>query len=331
MIYMKTGTRKKLIITILASAVVLAGILITVFILISDKNNPDVIVINKGDYSNSDFWGVVYAGMTEAISASEVNFEFVSPRYEHEIEKQKTLILEAIEKTPDVIVLVASDFNEIAPYAVMIAENGIELILLDSDVDVSYDYKRSFIGTNSIKAGKFLGETARDNTASDNKNAIVLSHNKGVQTADDREEGIKQGYGASNILETYSCNADEDIAYETTMRLLSDGVDIVNIFCTNENVTIGAARAVQELNLEDRIDIYGFDGSKEHVKFLEMGILNYTIIQSPYQMGYMAIKSAIALTDNEKIPKFIETDFLLINADNMYNPGYREILFPFIN
>jgi len=328
---MKINTKKKLVITSLLSVIIVAAILTTVFLLINDNKNPDVIVINKGDYSNSEFWKVVYAGMMEAASTSDVHFEFVSARYEHEIERQKEIILESIKKEPDVIVLVASDFYEIAPYAVKIAENGIELILLDSDVNVSYEYKRSFIGTNSIKAGKFLGETAGNNTFSDNKNAIILSHNKGVQTADDREEGIKQGYGASHILETYSCKADEDIAYETTMQLLKDGTDIVNIFCTNENVTIGAARAVRELNLKDKIDIYGFDGSKDHVKYLEMGIINYTIIQSPYQMGYLSINSAIALIENERIPQFVETDYLLINAENMYDPGYREILFPFIN
>ncbi len=330
MIYMKINTKRKLIVTIAIGVLVCVAILVA-FLVLYDNSNPDVIIINKGDYSNSEFWRVVYAGMTEAADKSDVTFSFVSARYEYEIEEQKALILDAIEKKPDVIVLVASDYYEIAPLAKKIFENGIQLIMLDSDVNVSYEYKESYIGTNSIKAGKYLGETASRNTPTDDRKAIILSHNKGVQTADDREAGIKQGYGASDILETYSCNVDEDIAYDIIKQLLLKDNEIVNIFCTNENVTIGAARAVQELELKDSINIYGFDGSKAHVRYLEMGILNYTIIQSPYQMGYLAVASALDLIDNKKLPEFIETDYLLINADNMYEPGFREILFPFIN
>lgn len=327
---MKTSSKKKVILAI-AIIFVLASIAATVLIIVLDKNkNHHIIVVNKSAYNGSEFWEVAYAGMIEAATAFEIEFEYMSPRHEYEIEVQKEVILNAIEKSPDAIVLVASDYYEIAPYAKMIVENDIKLILLDSDVDVSYDYKSTYIGTNSIKAGIFLGEKAKMNTTTKNKNAIILAHYIGVQTSDDRENGIKQGYGEENILDTYSCKSDEFVAYDTTKLIISEDDSVVNIFCTNENVTIGAAKAIEEMGLEDRIDIYGFDGSKEHVKYLEKGILNYTIIQSPYQMGYLSIENAVAILNNEKVSQFIETDYLLIDAKNMYDIGYREILFPFI-
>lgn len=330
MIYIKTKLSKKLIISFVAIAALTIIIGVALLSLIGDNSNVDIIVVNKCDYSKSEFWEVAYEGMMTAVSENGVNFEYMSPHYEHEVEEQKRVILEAIAKEPDAIILVASDYYEIAPYAVMIAESGIELILLDSDVYVSNEYKKTFIGTNSVKAGKFLGETAFENTTSDNKNAIILSHSIGAQTAFDREDGIRQGYGDENILDTYFCQSSEDVAYSITKKALMEDESIVNILCTNENVTIGAAKAVQDLGIENRIDIYGFDGSKQHVQFLENGIIDYTVIQSPYQMGYLSVENAIALLNNEDVPDFIETDYLLINADNMYDNGFREILFPFI-
>jgi ribose transport system substrate-binding protein len=243
---------------------------------------------------------------------------------------QKQVILEAINKKPDAIILVASDYYEIAPYAKKIANEGIKLVLLDSDVDVTFDYKETYIGTNSKKAGQSLAEIALKQTDGLNKNAIILAHQIGVQTSDDRESGIKDGYGEENILSTYSCKSSEDVAYSKTIQAITDDDSIVNIFCTNENVTIGAARAIEEMGLNDRINIYGFDGSKEHIEYLEKGILNCTIIQSPYQMGYLSVEAAVDVLNGKKIPQFIETDFLLIDIDNMYEIGYREILFPFI-
>ena len=58
--YMRISTKKKLFITILAAVLVTAGILIAVFLLVGDSNRPDIIVINKGDYSNSEFWKVAF-------------------------------------------------------------------------------------------------------------------------------------------------------------------------------------------------------------------------------------------------------------------------------
>lgn len=325
---MKANTRKRLLIIIISAIVVVAIIVVTLLVHLKDNKKHHVIVVNKSDYTDSEFWEVAYSGMTEAAEATDIEFDYMSPQYEYQIERQKGVILEAIDKKPDAIVLVASDYYEIAPYAKMIVENDIELLLLDSDVNVSYDYKKTYIGTNSIKAGKYLGETAKKNLGA--KNAVILSHFKGVQTADDREEGIKQGYGAELILDTYSCQADERVAYDYAKKLVQLDDSIKILFCTNENVTIGAAKAIEELGYQDKIDIYGFDGSKEHIKFLEMGIVNYTVIQSPYQMGYLSIENAVKLLEDKKIPEFIETDYLLIDADNMYELGFREILFPFI-
>ena len=332
MIYIKKKYSKRAIIIFASLSAILVIVVSVVAInyFADDNKNMNIIVINKCEYVVSDFWEVAYEGMKEAAIDNGVEFEYMSPLFEHHVEEQKQVILEAIEKNPDIIILVASDYYEIAPYAIMIAEKGIPLILLDSDVDVSSEYKRLFIGTNSVKAGNFLGETALERTEGDNKNAIILSHSRGAQTAVDREEGIRQGYGDENIVGTYWCQSDENVAYDIIMEVLVADKSIVNILCTNENVTIGAARAVSDLGLEDVIDIYGFDGSKQHVQYLERGIINATVIQSPYQMGYLSIETAVALLNNEDVEGIIETDYLLIDADNMYDEGFREILFPFI-
>lgn len=332
MIYINKKYSKKII--IIAASLVLA-ILIVASVLAfnyfsTDNKNMEIIVINKCEYVFSDFWEVAYEGMTEAAADNGVEFEYMSPLFEHQVEEQKQVILDAIEKNPDVIILVASDYYEIAPYAIMVAEHDIPLILLDSDVDVSGEYKRLFIGTNSVKAGKFLGETALERTKSEQKNAILLSHSIGAQTAVDRVDGIMEGYGEQNIIGIYGCQSDEDIAYSVTIEALTSDSSIVNILCTNENVTIGAARAVADLGMQDKVDIYGFDGGKKHVQYLEQGIINATVIQSPYQMGYLSIETAVALVNNEDVESIIETDYLLIDANNMYDEGFREILFPFI-
>jgi len=290
----------------------------------------DIIVVNKCGYDVAEFWAVVYAGMEEASDEMAIELTHMHAPYEYEIDKQKKVIEEAILLEPDVIVLMASDYYEIGPYAQEILDQGIKLLLMDSGVHITSDVMVPFVGTNSLKAGEFLGNLAKSEVDPSEK-AIVLAHYAGVQTSDEREAGIKIGFGESRISQTFSCDSDENVAYRITKDSLRKDKDITVIFATNETVTVGAARAIEDLELSDQVKLYGFDGSKKHVQYLEKRIIDYTIIQSPYQMGYLSIINAVKLANDEEVSEFTETDFLLISVENMYDVGFREILFPFVN
>lgn len=323
---MRTVMYKRLI--VISAILILTATLLIRFYWIKPVEYK-VIVVNKCSYEVAEFWETVYVGLTDASNDYDIKVDYMNANFEHQIDQQKEVILSAIESEPDVIVLVASDFYEIGPYAQQILDKGIKLLLMDSGVDVSSE-EVSFVGTNNIKAGEHLGTLAKMDQAEGDK-AVILAHYSGVQTADEREAGIKEGYGEDLIMGTYSCDSDETIAYEITKRLLTDEHNLSLIFATNETVTIGAGKAIRELEMEDKVNLYGFDGSKKHVQYLEQGIVDYTIIQTPYQMGYYSIANAAALAEGKFVKPFVETDFITISIDNMYEVGSREILFPFVN
>lgn len=296
----------------------------------SENDQIEVIVINKSNYDFSEFWMAVLAGIKEAAQEYDLEVSFMNAQQENEIDQQKAVIEAAIQVKPDVIVLAASDYYEIGPYAEAIVSAGIKLILMDSDVNMANKDQVPFVGTNSLKAGGFLGELAKTNGQASDR-AILLAHYSGVKTSDDREAGIKEGYGSERILHTYSCDSDADIAYALTKKMLLSDEPVNVVFATNENVTVGAAKAIDELGLIDDVALYGFDHSKKHIEYLEQGVIDYTVIQSPYQIGYLSIVNALELVRGNKVEAFIETDYLPISIDNMYEVGFREILFPFGN
>lgn len=296
----------------------------------SDNEQVTMIVINKSNYDFSEFWMAVLSGMNEAVEEYNIDVMYMNALQEDQIEEQKRVIEGAIKLKPDSIVLAASDYDEIGPYAEKILEAGIELILMDSDVRITTRDMVPFVGTNSLKAGEYLGKAA-DEAGDDSDRAILLAHYSGVKTSDDRESGIKEGYGPDRIKQSYSCDASAQVAYNITKKRLTEDPTITVVFATNENVTVGAAEAIDELGLENEVQLYGFDHSKKHIGYLEKGVVDYTMIQSPYQMGYLAIINALELARGNQVPAVIETDFLPINLDNMYDVGFREILFPFGN
>jgi ribose transport system substrate-binding protein len=103
---------------------------------------------------------------------------------------------------------------------------------------------------------------------------------------------------------------------------------ILGIVALNEIVTIGVARAIEDADAADRISVVGFDGAPEELAYLERGILKATVVQRPYNMGYMSVKTAVEYLKGSDVEPFIDTGSVLITAENMFKREYQELLFP---
>ena len=54
----------------------------------------------------------------------------------------------------------------------------------------------------------------------------------------------------------------------------------------NEYSSVGAARAVQKHDMEDRIQVVGVDSSQEAVQLMEKGVFKGIVVQKAFKMGY---------------------------------------------
>ena len=98
----------------------------------------------------------------------------------------------------------------------------------------------------------------------------------------------------------------------------------------NEAATLGAVRAVKEKRWTDRIKIVGFDSSIYQIKLLEEGILQATIVQKPFNMGYLSVETAVQALNGIKVNPKVNVDAVVIRKENMYIQANQELLFPFV-
>ena len=96
----------------------------------------------------------------------------------------------------------------------------------------------------------------------------------------------------------------------------------------NEIVTLGVAMAIEDSGASNRISVVGFDNAPQELAFLEQGVLKATVVQRPYNMGYMAVKTAVEFLKGDKVKPIIDTGSVLITAGNMFQREYQELLFP---
>ena len=100
------------------------------------------------------------------------------------------------------------------------------------------------------------------------------------------------------------------------------------IVALNDPTAIGAARALSASGRKEDVVLVGFDNSAAVLGFVEADVVRDTIVQKPFNMGYLSIKVALELIRGKRVEPFIDTGSQVINRQNMLLPENQQLLFP---
>jgi len=293
------------------------------------NTGPTKIIVIGKTTSNIAFWLSLRDGVDVAAKEYGIDYEYWGPDSESDIDTQISLVYQAIAQKPDAIILAATDYGRLAEPAKAIIDAGIPLVTMDSNVYGDDGQIGScFVATDNVAAGVKAGE-AMQALLPAGKKVAVISHQIGTTSSRDRDTGVRQGLGADTfVLPTVDAAGSEETAYELAVKILEDP-DIGGIICLNEYSTTGAARALIGAGLSGKVLLVGFDSSPFLNTSMEEGCLNATVIQRPYNMGYLAVVNAIAVLDGKKVDPFYDTGSILVTKDTMYLGENEKLLFPF--
>lgn len=292
--------------------------------------NEDVVVILKTTGPHMEFWQIVRAGIQAAASELNVDPMVVGPRFERDIDQQIEILAGVVEQRPDAILLAASDYNRLVPYVEAARESGITVVTLDSALNS--DIPVSFVATDNVAAGAEAGNEI-DRLVPERRQIAIISHIRGVATAIDREAGVLQALAhrpPEDLLGPFYVQNDLELAYETTVGLIERHPNLRGIVALNENSTVGAGRAIRDLELASRIALVGFDNSKEEIEFLEDGVVKALVVQRPFNMGYVGITTLVEALRGESVGPIIYTDAVLVRKKEMFTEENQKLLFPIV-
>ena len=158
---------------------------------------------------------------------------------------------------------------------------------------------------------------------------MIMSYVQGASTAIDRESGVRNFLqGKVQIKGTAYSSGEPDIAYQQAIQFLRTDMDLKGIVALNDPTTIGAARALSESGREKDVVLIGFDNSQTILEYVEAGVVRDTVVQRPFNMGYLGIKVALDLIRGNNVEPFIDTGSQVINRQNMLLPENQQLLFP---
>ena len=160
-----------------------------------------------------------------------------------------------------------------------------------------------------------------------------MSFVKGTGSAMQREKGFldhNSRYPGIKVVAKEYCNSDSKLAEDMAREIIAKKEKIDAIVALNADASVGVAKAIEGVKLAGRIKIIAFDNTLEEIEFLDRGVIQATIMQNPFSMGYLGVKHAVEAAEGKKIPGRIDTGSKVIRKENMYLPENQKLLFPFV-
>ncbi len=303
----------------------------------SDKLGPEqpkkprIAVIPKG--TTHEFWKSIHAGAVKAARELDVEVVWKGPLKEDDLKSQIDLVQRFTAQRVAGIVLAPLDSKGLRGVVKDATQNSIPVVVVDSALD-SNDAV-SFVATDNRAAGRLAG--ARMATLMGNKgNLILLRYQEGSASTHEREEGFLESIRKVPDIKLVSDNryagATTESAYSASESiLLAQGAgqgSVQAVFTPNESSTFGMLLALEKAGLAGKIKFVGFDASDKLIAALKADKMNGLVIQNPFAMGYLGVKSLVERLRGEKVQPLIDTGSTFVQKENLSDPSIQSLILP---
>lgn len=292
------------------------------------SNRRNIAVITKS--TSSTFFELLFDGAYKAAEEYDVDVTCEGPDNENDYLAQNEMIEMAMENEVGAIVISAIDKDKSTKILQEAKNQGIYVVVIDSGINSNL--VEASIETDNYDAGKKMAEALLlEGDVSCEKIGIVNFNGSSANILE-REKGfvsVVEEHEESEIVGQVYVGVNVGEAKKAALQLIDEHEDIDVIVTFNEWTTLGVGYAVKERELQNEIEVIGFDSNVISVSMLESGEIDGLIVQNPYEIGYLGVEVAYQLMNGNALEETeIITDIKYITRENMNEESSQKILFP---
>lgn len=265
----------------------------TIALAVSTLDNPFFVSLKDGASKKAD----------------ELGYKLVVLDSQNDPAKELSNVEDLTVRGAKVLLINPTDSEAVGNAVAIANRNKIPVITLDRGA--AKGEVVSHIASDNVAGGKMAGDFIAEKLGSEAK-VIQLEGIAGTSAARERGEGFKQAVEAHkfNVLASQPADFDRTKGLNVTENLLASKGDVQAIFAQNDEMALGALRAVSAAN--KKVLIVGFDGTDDGVKAVESGKLAATIAQQPELIGSLGVETADKVLKGEKVEAKIPVDLKVI-------------------
>lgn len=275
--------------TTLASAIALslavsAGALAqdTIALTVSTLDNPFFVTLKDGAQKKAD----------------ELGYKLVVLDSQNDPAKELANVEDLMVRGAKVLLINPTDSEAVSNAVAIANRNKVPVVTLDRGA--AKGEVVSHIASDNIAGGKMAGDFIAQKLG-DNAKVIQLEGLAGTSAARERGEGFKQAVEAHkfNVLASQPADFDRTKGLNVMENLLASKADVQAVFAQNDEMALGALRAISAAN--KNVLIVGFDGTDDGIKAVKSGKMGATIAQQPEMIGALGVEVAGKILKGEKV------------------------------
>ncbi len=86
--------------------------------------------------------------------------------------------------------------------------------------------------------------------------------------------------------------------------------------------------ALEKAGLTGKIKFVGFDASEKLVAALKADKIHGLVIQNPFEMGYLGVKTMVQKLRGGSVQALIDTGSTFVQKENLSDPAVKALLLP---
>src|SRR5512138_1416985 len=293
-----------------------------------------IAVIPKG--TSHEFWKSIHAGAVKAqrelsTNGAEVEIIWKGPLREDDREQQIQVVEGFTTQGVNGIVLAPLDDRALVRPVEEAKRASVPTVIIDSGLQT--DAIVSFVATDNRKGGSLAADRMGELLNGKGK-VLVLRYAEGSASTTEREEGflseIKAKFPNIELISTDQyAGATRDTAKRASENLLNRfGDEVQGIFTPNESSTAGMLLALQDINKAGKVSFVGFDASQVFIDAMRAGQLHGIVVQNPFNMGYLGVRTMVDHLLGKAVQKKIDTGVMLVTKDNLESSEVQTLLHP---
>lgn len=291
------------------------------------KEAPSALVLPK--LIGIAYFDDSYIGVEAGAEAFSVDAIWDGPT-EASATEQARIIEDYLAQGVDAILLCPNDATALETTMEKVREAGRIGMNWDSTFDNSLvDY--CIVSCDNVRLGQLLGEELAKSMNGTGEFAVLTSnlevadHNIWMNSA---IEYIAENYPDIKVVcDPIPTTEDQQIAYTKALELINTYPDLAGLLCVSSVNAPGAAQAIREQNLQDKIQIVGTSMPSQIGDYLEDGSVDSSVLWRPAYVTYVAmyVVSEVAkgntISDGDVITMFDGTEYALkVNDGNIITP-----------
>ncbi|GAB2643748.1 ribose ABC transporter substrate-binding protein RbsB [Vibrio panuliri] len=254
----------------------------TMAIVLSTLNNPFFVTMKDG---------------AEA-KAKELGYDLIVLDSQNDPSKELSNVEDLTIRGVKAILINPTDSDAVSN-AIRIA-NRSNIPVLTLDRGASRGEVVSHIASDNVAGGEMAGKFIMEKVGEKAK-VIQLEGIAGTSAARERGEGFMNSVKGSEmeLLASQPADFDRTKGLNVMENLLAANPDVQAVFAQNDEMALGALRAVQASGKE--VLIVGFDGTDDGIAAVNRGMLGATIAQQPDLIGALGVETAAKVLKGEQV------------------------------